>query len=82
VRLAFIHAEKACHSIAAMCRVLGVTRQGYYAYARRPPSARVKADAELCEAVRAVFAESGERYGSPRVLRELRRRGFEVGKRS
>lgn len=81
MRFAFIHAEKACFPIAAMCRVLGVTRQGYHAYAKRPPSPRVRADAELCEAIKEVFAESGDTYGSPRILQALRRRGFRVSKR-
>ena len=81
MRFAFIHAEKAAFPIVAMCRLFGVTRQGYHAYANRPPSARVRADAELCEAVRDVFAEAGETYGSPRVHRELRKRGSRVGKR-
>ena len=81
MRFAFIRAEKASFPIAAMCRLFGVTRQGYYAYATRPPSPRVRADAELCEAIERVFDESGETYGSPRVLRELRRGGWNVGKR-
>ena len=81
MKFAFIDAEKASHSIVVLCRVLGVTRQGYYAYAKRPLSARVRADAELCEAIRKVFAESDDRYGSPRVLKELHRRGLKVGKR-
>jgi putative transposase len=81
VRLAFIHAEKASFPIAAMCRLFGVSRQGYYAYATRPASARVVEEAQLCEEIRVIFTESGERYGSPRVLHELRRRGFHVGKR-
>ena len=81
MRFAFIHAEKASFPIAAMCRLLEVTRQGYYAYANRPPSPRVKAEVELCEAIREVFAATGETYGSPRVLRELRKRGMRVGKR-
>jgi len=81
VRFAFIHAEKASFPIAAMCRLFEVTRQGYYAYAHRPPSARVRDDAALGETVRAIFAETGETYGSPRVLEELQRRGMRVGKR-
>lgn len=81
MRFAFIHAEKALFPVAAMCRVLGVTRQGYYAYAKRPPSNRVRAEAELCAAVREIFEQTGETYGSPRVLRELRRRGIRAGKR-
>ena len=81
MKFAFIHAEKASFPIAAMCRLLGVTRQGYYAYARRPVSARVRDEAELCATIRDVFKESGEAYGSPRVLKELQNRGFVTGKR-
>lgn len=81
MKFAFIHAEKASFPIAAMCRVFGVTRQGYYAYAHRAPSARVVAEAALCESIREIFAESRETYGSPRVLEQLQRRGLKVGKR-
>jgi len=81
VRFAFIHAEKANHPIKAMCELLEVSRQGYYAWEKRPPSRRVQADSELCDAIQAVFEASGQRYGSPRVLRELQSRGFSVGKR-
>jgi putative transposase len=81
VRFAFIHAEKASFPVAAMCRLLEVTRQGYYAYASRPPSSRVVADAKLCATIRDIFVESDERYGVPRVLEGLRRRGIYVGKR-
>ncbi len=81
MRFAFIHAEKASFPIAAMCRLFGVTLQGYYAYANRPASPRVQDEAALCKAIQRVFAESGETYGSPRVLRELRNAGFQVGKR-
>ena len=81
MRFAFIHAEKASFPIAAMCEVLDVTRQGYYAYANRPPSPRVLAEAKLCEAIREIFTASGKTYGSPRVLRELRKEGFCVSKR-
>ena len=81
MRFAFIHAEKASFPIAAMCRLLGVTRQGYYAYATRPLSDRVRAEAELCATIREIFEETGETYGSPRILRELRRRGIGASKR-
>jgi transposase InsO family protein len=81
VRLAFIHAEKAHFPVAALCRLLEVSRQGYYAYARRLPSRRERDDAALQQRVAAVHAESRHTYGSPRVLRELRRDGLRVGKR-
>ena len=81
MKFAFIHAEKASFPIAPMCRLLGVTRQGYYAYARRPVSARVREEAELCTVIRTIFGETHETYGSPRIMRALRDRGFRVGKR-
>jgi len=80
MKFAFIHAEKARFPIATMCRLFGVTRQGYYAYLHRPPSRRVVVEAEFSEQIRQIFSETGETYGSPRVLRELRRRGVKVGK--
>jgi putative transposase len=76
-----MRAEKANVPVAAMARVLGVTAQGYYAFVKRPPSLRVRAEAELCEQVRTIFDESDATYGSPRVLRELRTRGYRTSKR-
>jgi putative transposase len=67
--------------MAALCRVLGVRRQGYYAFAKRPPSARVDSDAALHTQVRQAFANSAGRYGSPRVLRTLQRDGVPASKR-
>jgi transposase InsO family protein len=81
VRFAFIRAEKAFFPVAALCRVLGVTRQGYYAFTSRAPSARQRGEVDLCDQVRQIFDESGATYGSPRVLHELRRRGYCTSKR-
>jgi len=68
MKFAFVHAEKAYFPIAALCRLLGVSRQGYYAYATRPPSARTIADQQLGAHVQQLFKASEERYGSPRIL--------------
>jgi putative transposase len=76
-----MRAEKASFPVTAMARVLGVTPQGYYAFIKRPPSPRVREEAELCEQVRQIFDESQETYGSPRVHRELRDRGYRTSKR-
>jgi putative transposase len=81
VKFSFIHAQKASFSIVALCRVLGVSRQGYHAFVRRPPSRRVLEEAQLSEAIRRIFAKSGETYGSPRVHRELGLRGIRTSKR-
>jgi transposase InsO family protein len=76
-----MRAEKASFPVTAMARVLGVTPQGYYAFVKRPPSPRVREEAELCQQVRQIFDESQETYGSPRVHRELRDRGYRTSKR-
>ena len=81
MKFAFIHVEKAFFSVAALCRMLGVSRQGYYAYASRPPSPRIARDAELQQQVRTAFVQSGNRYGSPRVLHQLHREGHQASKR-
>jgi putative transposase len=64
-----------------MCRVLEVSRSGFYAWERREPSARAQEDERLRAAVRRVFRDSHGRYGSPRILRELRAQGIRTSKR-
>jgi transposase InsO family protein len=81
MKFAFIHAEKASFPVAALCRLLGVSRQGYYAYAKRPPSARLKRDKCLQERVRQIYEDSDGTYGSPRVHEALLQDGEHVGKR-
>jgi len=81
VKFAYIHAEKAHFSVAALCRNFGVTRQGYYAYAKRPSSQRLARDAELQQQVQSTFRKHRQKYGSPRILEELRREGFQASKR-
>jgi putative transposase len=68
----FIAAEKAEHSIKTMCRVLGVSRSGFHAWARREPSARQREDARLTERIREIHAANRKVYGSPRIHAELR----------
>lgn len=81
MKFAFVHAEKAEFPVAALCRVLGITRQGYYAFVHRPASAHVKEEAALRERLRTLHDESRGTYGSPRMLRALRAEGLRVGKR-
>ena len=65
--------------MVTMCRVLGVSTSGYYAWRKRPPSERARENAELTEVIREIHAWSRETYGSPRVYAELRARGVQVG---
>jgi putative transposase len=70
-RFRLIEAEKAGYSVVRMCRLLGVSPSGYYAWRKRPPSVRARADAELSTTIRAIHTGSRGTYGSPRVHAEL-----------
>jgi putative transposase len=76
----FMREQQGAHSVAKMARVLGVSRSGYYAWKRRPPSRRKRERAVLREEISAIQREKKYRYGSPRVTAELRRRGKRVGR--
>ena len=62
-----------------MCKVLEVSRSGYYAWRKRPSSARKMANQELLQAIRKVHQESHEIYGSPRITEELHHQGWICG---
>ncbi len=81
MKFSFIHAEKAMFPVSALCRVLGVSRQGYYAWAARPTSLRDKANRALAVDVARVFRASRGTYGVPRIQAALRHEGVRVGKR-
>ena len=79
MRFAFIAVEKATYPVRVLCRVLDVSRAGFYAWQRRPPARRTQQDQRLGVEMQAIHAESRQRYGSPRVHAELRERGHRVG---
>ena len=58
-----------------MCKALKVSPSGYYAWRTRPVSAREMANRELVRKIEAVYKDSYETYGSPRVYRELKAQG-------
>ena len=80
MKFAFI-AQEVAFPVETMCRVLGVTRSGFYAWKKRPKPARVKSDAQLAVKVAAAHQRSRKTYGSPRVHRELKAQGVRVGKK-
>ncbi|MFC9616408.1 IS3 family transposase [Streptomyces sp. NPDC056938] len=86
MRYAFIDAEKATetnpggHSVALLCRVLGVSRSGYYAYLAARPAAEEQArqEDELVAEIRHINDASRRAYGAPRITAALRRNGHQV----
>jgi putative transposase len=81
VRFGLIQAEKANHDVALLCRVLNVSRQGFYAWLRRKPCRRKRQDEGLGRRIRGAFAASEGRYGAPRVYNELRSQGVATSRK-
>ena len=81
MRFAFILARVVAFPIALMCRVLGVSVSGFYAWRKRPMPERAKVDARLAVEVAASHKRSRGRYGSPRVHADLRASGVRVGRK-
>lgn len=67
------------HRVARMCSVIEVSRAGYYAWRRRPQSARSRANEALSSEIAEIFDDSDQTYGAIRVHRTLRKRGDRVG---
>ena len=76
-KFAFVSAEQANHAVAALCRVLGVSVSGFYAWRQAIPivQRRAEAETELREHIGRIFMARRRVYGSPRVHAELRREG-------
>lgn len=76
----FIQAESGCHRVESLCRALGVSRSGYYAWCRRRPSLRARADQALGPVLCRAHAENREAYGTVRLWQYLNRVGQRCGK--
>ena len=66
-----IEANQAELPVATMCKVLKVSKSGFYDWRVRAPSARAMANVVLTEKIRAVHKMSKESYGMPRIRAEL-----------
>lgn len=77
----FIAAEKVNHAVALLCRVLRVSRSGFYAWMDREPSARRVADEGLAREVARIHAGSRGTYGAPRIHADLKEAGTRVSRR-
>lgn len=81
MKFACIHAEEARYAVSVMCRLLEVSRSGYYAWRGREPSKRALEDEVLVEHVRKAHKAGRGYYGSPRIHRELRGRGIRMSRK-
>jgi putative transposase len=79
VRYAWIEDNRAEFDIARMCRVLAVSRSGYYGWRTRIPSDRAQSNKQLDAKVASIHTQHHARYGRPRIVRELRSQGLRVG---
>lgn len=80
-KYACITAHGAQYPVPLMCRVLGVSRSGYYAARTRAPSARAQRDALLQTQIRAVHTASRRTYGAPRIHHVLQQAGEAIGRK-
>jgi putative transposase len=76
-----IEAQKAAYSVPMLCRLLGVSRSGYYVWRRRPPSERAHFDAVLSQKLETIHRNSRATYGAPRVHAELRAIGIRCSRK-
>ena len=78
MKFAFIREHLTEFPVDVSCRVLGVSRSGYYAWSKRPPSARAKRREELAVKIERVHEQNRRVYGSPRVCQALKAQGERV----
>jgi putative transposase len=79
VKFAFIQSHLLpAFPVEIVCEVLAVSRSGYYAWSKRPPSVRTRRREELAARIRAVHEQNRKVYGSPRVCRALVAQGQSV----
>ena len=76
----FIRQHQNSFPVGLMCKVLGVSRSGFYAWQKRPESKRKRQDHSLKARIRRVHKESRSTYGSPRIHRELCDQGESCGR--
>ena len=81
MKFAWIQTEKASYSLTRLCRWLGVTPSGFYAWRQRPESTHAREDRRLKVLVHASFAASKQRYGSPRIHEDLREQEEHVSRK-
>jgi putative transposase len=76
-KFAFVSAERANHAVTTLCRIVGVSVSGFYAWLHAIPAvqSRAEAEIELRGHSDRIFVARRRVYGSPRIHAELRREG-------
>jgi putative transposase len=78
MRYRFIDGEKAYHHVERLCALMQVSRSGYYAWVVRKQSRKQRQDMVLLTHIRSEFESSHYSYGRPRMVEELKAKGFAV----
>ena len=81
MRFEFIDKHRQQYPVELMCRVLDVSRSGYYAWRGRVPSKRKMANDKLLPLVRTIHQQSQGRYGSPRIYKALLALGYRYNRK-
>lgn len=76
----FVARHRGTWPVEVMCEALGVSRSGFYAWRRRPPSERTRTDTAILATIRASFVLSDSTYGARRMLDEVRDAGHRCGR--
>ncbi|WP_249365710.1 IS3 family transposase [Cytobacillus citreus] len=82
VKYDFIHHHHSQYRVEKMCKVLGVSKSGYFKWIKRPKSSRQKKHEELSQQVLKTHIEFKQRYGSIKITKMLNKRGIKVSQRT
>lgn len=80
MRYAWIKRQGNEFPVTSMCRFMDVSRNAYYDWLHRSPTAREQADAELTPVIQEIFTKSRATYGTRRIRQSLLRQNLSVGR--
>jgi putative transposase len=81
VKYAWIREQHAEFSVSSLCRLLEVSRSGYYEWLGRPPRAPTEAEQQVEAKVQQYFAQGRGTYGTRRLKHLLAQEGLQVSRR-
>ena len=81
MRYRFVRTHELRWEVGRICRLLNVSRSGYYAWRKRTPSNRVVRNEALLHEIHQIYAEGKGEYGSPTIYRVLREQGLMVNRK-